>query len=90
MKLELIGHPWRGGGYVGIRVENSVFSVLAGQQGVRAEPLPHLWRVGAGLLCSSLQQEEEEWLHRLAWGQVWGQGGQRLEALQGSEGWGSL
>lgn len=39
----MIRHPWRGGGYVGKRVKNPGFSVLAGQQGVRAEPLPHLW-----------------------------------------------
>lgn len=52
MKLELIGHPCRGGDYVGIRVENPVLSLLGGLQGVRTEPLPHLWEgwaaVGAG------------------------------------------
>lgn len=52
MRLELIGHPWRGGGYVGIRVENPVFSVLAGQQGVRTELPPHLWEGWAAVGAS--------------------------------------
>lgn len=58
MKLELIGHPCRGGDSVGIRVENPVLSLLGGQQGVRTEPLPHLW-VGWAAVGAGLQREEE-------------------------------
>ena len=68
-----------------MRVKNLVFSALAGQQGVRTEPLPHLWELQWEFFL-----QQEEWLHRLAWGPVWGEGGQRLEALQSPEGWGSL